>query len=440
MSQPHKIVIVGAGAGGLELAARLSRKVKKYRDEINVNLVNPVLTHIWKPLLHEVAAGTLSAYEDEINLLAYASEHGFSFHLGSMEGLDRKNRSISLAPLYDENHEEIVPTRHLNYTTLVMAVGSIGNDFGIPGAKEHCIFLDTLVQAKYFHQQYLNNWLALYSQQQLQKQHIAHQLLDIVIIGGGATGVELAAELRAMTVQMMRYDVAANREPTYVNISVIEAASRLVATLSEKLSQRITDDLKKLNIHIYLSQSVQAVTADGIMTDSGTYIPSALTVWAAGIKAPIFLKNLDGLETNKHNQLIVKTTLQTTEDVNIFAMGDCASCLQPGHAEPVPARAQAANQQAAFLARALICHLKGQKLPIFYYRDYGSLVALSNSAVGQLRDKTFGNIFVEGTLARLAYRFLHIRHLIALYGYRRTIVWTIAQLIGRTVRPRLKLH
>jgi len=165
-------------------------------------------------------------------------------------------------------------------------------------------------------------------------------------------------------------------------------------------------------------------------------------VWAAGIKAPDFLNGLDGLESNRINQLVVKSTLQTTIDENVFAFGDCAACPRLGSVENVPPRAQAAHQQASMLIKTVKARLHGKALPSFVYKDYGSLVNLgSYSTVGSLMGSiSGGSMFIEGMFARLMYQSLYKMHLIALHGFFTVFLQTLARMITRRTEPQVKLH
>jgi NADH dehydrogenase len=167
-------------------------------------------------------------------------------------------------------------------------------------------------------------------------------------------------------------------------------------------------------------------------------------VWAAGIKAPDFLHEIDGLETNRINQLVVKRNLQTTLDANIFAFGDCAACPWVGHdGTTVPPRAQAAHQQASMLFKTVKYRIAGKKdLPEFTYRDYGSLVNLgSYTTVGNLMGAlSGGSLFIEGLIARTMYRSLYKLHLMALHGFWSTALQTLARIITRRTEAHVKLH
>ncbi|NBQ89419.1 MAG: NAD(P)/FAD-dependent oxidoreductase, partial [Betaproteobacteria bacterium] len=152
----HRIVVVGGGAGGLELVTRLGDTLGR-RGKAHITLVDRARTHLWKPLLHQVAAGCMDLNDHALDYLAQARWHHFNFQLGHMVGLDREARTVLLGPLLDqETGAEVLPARPLPYDTLVLAVGSQTNDFGTPGASEHAIALDMPEQAERFRSRLLN--------------------------------------------------------------------------------------------------------------------------------------------------------------------------------------------------------------------------------------------------------------------------------------------
>ncbi len=431
----HRIVIVGGGAGGLELATRLGKSLGK-RKQADITLVDANLTHIWKPLLHEVAAGSLNSSEDELNYVAQAKWNHFEFQLGRMSGLDRTSKSITLAPTLDDDGQVLMPERRITYDSLVIAVGSTTNDFGTPGAAEHCIFLDTRAQAERFHRRMLSHYLRAHA-----SENEYGSKIDIAIVGAGATGVELAAELHHAAKQLVAYGLDRIR-PEDMRITLIEAGPRVLPALPERIARPVHQTLEKLGVTVLTGAAVSEVTADGLKTADGNFIPASLKVWAAGIRAPGFLKDLDGLESNRINQLQVRPTLQTTLDDDVFAFGDCAACPQPGtEGRNVPPRAQAAHQQASLLAKSLRLKISAQPLPEYRYRDYGSLISLSSfSAVGNLMGNLTGSVMLEGWLARVFYVSLYRMHQMALYGVPRTLLLMLSDRIGRSTEPRLKLH
>lgn len=429
----HRIVIVGGGAGGLELATRLGRSLGK-RGKARITLIDANLTHIWKPLLHEVAAGSLNSSADELNYVAQAKWNHFEFQMGRMSGLERERKCVHLAASHDDHGVELVPARSLSYDTLVIAVGSTTNDFGTLGAAEHCIFLDTRAQAERFHRDLLSHYMRAHASEG------RHSAINMAIVGAGATGVELAAELHHAARELAAYGLDGIK-PEDVHITLIEAGPRVLPALPERISQPVHQTLKDLGVSVLTDAAVSEVTADGLHTKNGDFVPASLKVWAAGIRAPVFLHEIDGLETNRINQLAVLPTLQTTRDEHIFAFGDCAACPQPDSDRNVPPRAQAAHQQASLLAKSIALRLQGKDLPSYRYRDYGSLISLSTfSAVGNLMGNLTGNVMLEGWLARMFYVSLYRMHQIALYGIARTTLMMIGDKLSTSTVPRLKLH
>ena len=444
----HHIVIVGGGAGGLELATTLGNKLGK-KKKAAITLIDCTLTHLWKPLLHEVAAGSLNSYEDEVGYLGQSHWHHFRFRLGRMDRLDRKKQEVSLAPTLDGEGNEYIPRRTFHYDTLVIAVGSTTNDFGIPGVKEHCMFLDTRKEADHFHQFLFRSYYTAHTQ----NEPLREGQLHIAIAGAGATGVELSAELHDSTRQLAEFGLDQVKPDTDVKITIVEASDRILPALPPRLSDNVRKALEKLNIETCTNQRIIEATPKGFKTESGKFIPAEIKVWAAGIKAPDFLKEFGGLETNHIDQLVVKPTLQTTRDDNIFAFGDCAACplmsnSRPGAGdkdETVPPRAQAANQQASMLVKTMRQRLKGDSsLPEYKYVDYGSLVNMSSyTTVGILMgnlSKISGSVMIEGIVARFVYISLYKMHQMILHGPIRMGLSTLANILTRKAKPRMKLH
>jgi len=436
-NQLQQIVIVGGGAGGLELATRLGDTLGRQQRAV-ITLVERMRTHLWKPLLHEVAAGSMDPDQHQLDYLAQARWHHFRYQLGEMDGLDRKRREIAVAPWHDEEGAEIIPRRTIRYDTLVIAVGSHTNDFGTPGAREHALRLDTPREAERFHQRLLNACLHANAQTEPRRP----EQLQVAIIGAGATGVELAAELHKTTRELLAYGLDRINPERDVRFTVIEASKRILPALPERLSKATEELLRALNVQVLTGERVTEVSASGVRTASGKFIAAELVVWAAGIKAPDFLRDIDGLQTNRLNQLVVKQTLETTRDPDIFAFGDCAECPWPGHPHPVPPRAQSAHQQASHLVGTLKRRLAGKPPRPWTYRDFGSLVSLGEySTVGSLMGKLIGGaIFIEGYFARMMYISLYKLHLYALHGFARVFFETVARLITRRTEPRVKLH
>lgn len=432
MSKP-RIVIVGGGAGGLELATRLGNTLGR-RGKAEIHLVDRNPTHLWKPLLHEVATGSLDSGIDEISYRGHAHFHRFAFHLGALDGVDRTARTVRLAALHDDQGQRLKPERTLPYDYLVLAIGSQTNDFGTPGAAEHCAFLDSREQADQFHRNLINTYLRLSSH----AEHGEDVILRVGIVGAGATGVELAAELHNTTALLQAYGLhltAAN-----LKVQILEAGSRILPALPPRLSGAVVRELQALGIQVRTGTRITQVTAEGFQTAEGELLPADIKVWAAGVKAPEILSRL-GLSTNRNHQIEVLPTLQSVDDPRILAIGDCASCPQPDGSR-VPPRAQSAHQMATHAARNLRALMAGESLADYVYRDHGSLVSLSRySTVGSLMGNLSGkSLMVEGRIARFVYISLYRMHQIALHGWLKTLLILFSARINRIIRPRLKLH
>ena len=532
----HRVVIVGGGAGGLELATRLGDSLGRSAE---VTLIERNRTHVWKPKLHAIAAGSMDIAAHEVDYLAQAHRHRFRYRIGEMTGLDRRRREVHVAAYHDADGREVTPRRSFGYDTLVLAVGSNSNDFRTPGVGEHAMKLESQADARRFHAAMVNACIRANAQ----TTPLRPEQLKVAIIGAGATGVELAAELHRTTRQVVAQGldrVDANKD---ITVNLIEAADRVLPALPPRLSkatlkllselgvrvhtnacvaevlrdgvrladgrmlpaelvvwaagvkapdflqdlaglesnrinqlvvrptlqttrdddvfamgdcaacpwadrgtvppraQAALDLLTKLGVQVHTNARVAEVLRDGVRLADGRVLPAELVVWAAGVKAPNFLQDLAGLESNRINQLVVRPTLQTTRDDNVFAMGDCAACPWVGRGT-VPPRAQAAHQQAGHLYRQIRRRLAGKPLRAYTYRDFGSLVSLGEfSTVGNMMGGLIGgSLMIEGTIARLMYLWLYKMHELALHSPAKVALDSLARLIAKRTAPPVKLH
>ncbi|MEZ8151297.1 NADH dehydrogenase [Vibrio splendidus 5S-101] len=427
-----KIIVVGGGAGGLELATKLGRTLGR-KKRAQITLVDRKASHLWKPLLHEVATGSLDEGVDALSYRAHAKNHYFDFQMGSLNDIDRERKVIALSELKDDHGELLMPSRELEYDILVMALGSTSNDFNTPGVRDNCIFLDSPEQAHRFRTEMNNQFLKLHAKN-------GQGTVDIAIVGAGATGVELSAELHNAVKELRTYGFG-DLDSSKLNVNLVEAGERILPALPPRISSAAHSELTKLGVTVRTTTMVTQADADGLTTKDGEKIPAQIMVWAAGIKAPDFMKDIGGLETNRINQLIVKNTLQTTLDDNIFAIGDLAQCTQ-ADGSFVPPRAQAAHQMASCAFSNIIAKLNGRDLKDYIYKDKGSLVSLSRfSTVGSLMGNlTKGSMMVEGRIARIVYISLYRMHQMALHGLIKTSLMMLVGRINRVLRPNLKLH
>ncbi len=429
----HEIVVVGGGAAGLELVTKLGDGLGR-KGRARITLVDRTRTHVWKPLLHAVAAGSLNPGDHELNYLAQAHWHNFNYRYGALAGLDRAAHKLHVAASYDEEGRMVTPDRSIPYDTLIIAVGSVTNDFGTPGTAEHAVPLETLEQARRFNRRLINACIRA----QTQDGPVRPGQLHVAVIGAGATGTELAADLHRTVREMVSYGLDKVNPERDIRIVLIEAAERVLPALPVVISAKVDKLLRAVGVEVRVGARVTEVTAEGVSLAGGEFVRAELVVWAAGVKAPEVLSRLDGLEVNRINQLVVQPTLQTTRDPDVFAIGDCASCTLPGRAGPVPPRAQAAHQQASHLAKQMERRLAGQPLAPYRYRDFGSLVTLGRyETVGSLMGMAgTGSWFIEGLIARVMYLSLYKMHEKTLHGLTRTILGPLARRPG----PAVKLH
>ena len=436
-ASPQRIVIVGGGAGGLSLATRLGNSLGR-RGKADVTLIDRSATHMWKPLLHEVAAGSLDVHAHQLDFLAQAHWHGFSFRLGAVEALDRTRKTVTVGAVPDDDGAPMLPRRVVPYDTLVIAVGGTVNDFGIAGVLEHAIALDRPEEAERFHRKLI----AACVRADAAGEAGARPQVDVVIVGAGATGVELAAELRATTRVLASYGLTSFDPRAQMKITLLEAAARILPPMPERVATATAELLGELGVDILADERVVEITADRVKTASGKSLPMDLCVWAAGVKAPDWLAGFGGLATNRANQIIVRQTLQSETDDDVFAFGDCAECPWPEKERTLPPLAQAAHQQASHIAKQIRRRMAGEPLKPFRYSNWGSLVSLGGwSAVGNLMGGLIGgNLFVEGSIARLMYISNYTLHLAALHGWPRVALHSLGRFLRERTEPRVKLH
>jgi NADH:ubiquinone reductase (H+-translocating) len=432
-----QIVVVGGGAGGLELVRRLAAKL--HRKAYDVILIDRNRTHIWKPLLHEVAAGSLDANLDEVDYRSHGHQWGYGFFLGSLQTIDRVARQVVVAPILDEDGTEIIGYQRIRYDYLILCLGAVSNDFGTPGVREHCLFLEDREQADRFRQKLLNQCLRVARTMSVGPS--ASASVNVTIVGGGATGVELAAELFNAASALKSYGLEVFDE-TRLRVTLVEAGPRILPALPVSLAKAAHKQLETLGVKVLVNTAITEANATGMVTRTGEVIQADLKVWAAGVRAPEALKEIAGLETTHSNQLVVLPTLQTTLDDRIFAIGDCCYFMPNRSDRPVPPRAQAAHQMARTAYRNVLALLTNNPLETFVYRDRGSLVSLSRySTIGSLMGNLVGGrMAVEGRIARMVYLSLYRMHLIGVHGWLKGTALILVGHVNRVVRPRLKFH
>lgn len=428
----RQIVVVGGGAGGLELAVKLGRKFRRSEDA-DVVLIDRNPTHIWKPLLHEVATGSMNSHHDEASYRLLAKKHGFRFVLGSAEFIDLEQRLVQVSAIVDDEGTEILPARHVEFDKLAVGVGSLSNDYSITGVATYSRQLDSREQAERFHREFSRQLNLVNANPDKASQ------FSVVIVGGGATGVELAADMHNVVQRLRDYGFE-HLTRDRLAVSIIEAAPVLLPRLPERIGVSVQRELERIGVRVRTSTRVSEVTKDSVKTSDGDVIPADLSVWAAGVRAPSWLADCH-FPVDKLGRIEVNRDLSVKDVEGVYAIGDCCSCYDDDGVE-VPPRAQAAHQMAEIAAHNIRADVLGKSRKDFVYRDFGSLVSLSRfSTIGNLMGNLVrGTVFIEGWLARMVYLSLYRMHQRSIHGTFSTLLIMLGDRIYRATRPRVKLH
>ena len=437
---PHRIVIVGGGAAGLELATRLGNGVG--RDRLaKVVLVDRNPAHFWKPLLHEVAAGQIDASSHQIEYAAHAKWNHYRFERGGLQSIDRERREIIVEETNDTDGNILLHRRSISYDTLVLALGSVTNFFSVPGAEDYALTLETVEQAESFRRRLLSSLLRAGHAQQAFPQS-GKSPVCVTVIGAGATGVELAASLRSLAEMLRDYHLPSLNPLTDIRIRLLEGANRVLPALPQQISSRARDVLTSLGVEVLTETRVRSVHTESVVVGDDRALSSDLTIWAAGVEGPAVLKTLGGLSLNRLGQVAVDRMLQVDPSSGIYAMGDCAACSARGDDTLVPPRAQAAWQQAVYLNDAIARRLKHRPVPLFSYRDQGTLISFGHAgAAGALMSELLRRpLIIDGWFAASCYKHLYRRHIMGLTGIRRAVMYAASQWLRERVRPTVKLN
>jgi len=369
-----------------------------------------------------------------------AKKYRFAFILGTVEKINSDAQNVTLKPILDDNEQALVNERTIGYDQLVLSVGSVCNDFGTPGVLQHSLLLDTREQAERFHSRFVSQLHRINAQAQAgATTNDKSNTLSLIIVGAGATGVELAADLHGVAKQLPAYGFDSFSRDQ-LRVRIIEAGPRILPALPERVSSSVTKELGNIGVEVLANTRVSSIGDNSIQTSTGDTLDAHLVVWAAGIQAPSFLSN-SSLPVDGIGRVQVSTDLRVEGVTNIFAIGDCCACPM-ADGSMVPPRAQSAHQMASLAYKNINNQLNGKPLRAFVYKDLGSLISLSQfSTVGNLMGNLMrGTVFIEGWLARIFYLSLYRMHQVAIHGFGATLLIMLNDSLYKATRADIKLH
>ena len=377
MNKP-KVVILGGGFGGLAAARALHKTA-------DVTVVDRHNYQTFLPLLYQVSTAGLAADHVAYPIRGALRKTPVKFRMGSPISIDHKNKEVKL------DSSELLKFDHL-----VVALGSVTADFGIPGVKEFTLGMKTVSEALTIRAEIMRRFEDLCRFEDDTK-------LSITVVGGGPTGVEMAGAIA----ELIRGPLKSDQEnaAAHINITLIEAGPRLLPPFAPSLSARTKKDLEKLGVKVLLNAAVQEVEHRKIKLKDGTTIASEITIWAAGVKGSDAMGQLN-LPTVA-NRVAVDPTMQVKNYPNVWALGDIAAAIGKD-GNTLPMVAPVAIQQGKFIAKQIMRLSKNQKLENFKYLDKGSMATIGrNKAVVQVK-----SLKISGAIAWLIWLWLHLFYLL----------------------------
>ncbi len=357
-----KVVIVGAGFGGLAAAKEMADL------DVDVLMIDARNHHTFQPLLYQIATAGLDADDVCYPIRGVFHRQGNArVRLGRVKAIHKETKTVTV------DDGTAIP-----YDFLVLAAGAVTADFGVPGVGEHALGLKSATDALTIRTKVLESFEAADADPAL----VDDGVLNIVIVGGGPTGVELAGGMSELVDRVLRRDYP-GLEIDRARIVLIEGADRLLGSFASKLSKRAEKRLVKMGVELKLGVAVAEVTAASVRLDDGTDIPTSTVVWAAGVKANEIGTALGG-ELDRGGRILVGKDLSVPGNPDVWVIGDLASS-PTGDGRPLPQVAPVAVQGGEFVAKAIAARIEGRESEEFRYRDKGSMATIGrNAAVVEL--------------------------------------------------------
>ena len=350
-------MIVGAGFGGLQAARAL-------RDApVDVLVIDRNNYHLFQPLLYQVATAGLEPGEIARAVRGVLQRQAnFTFRMGTVTGIDFDARRVLL-----EGELPVV------YDHLILAPGTSTQFFGVEGAREHAFPMKDLADAVNLRSHVLRQ----FEQAASDPRHAKAGGLNVVIVGGGPTGVETAGALVELFDLVLKKDFH-ELDLAQARVFLVERAPHLLAPYAERLRAYTADALRARGVEVLLGEAVRRVTADAVLLESGRRIPTRTLIWAAGVRAASLADAL-GVEQTPGGRIVVREDLSLPDHPDVFVVGDTAAATD-GKGRPYPQLAPVAAQQGRHAARQVVRRLRGLETEPFRYRDPGSMAAIGRKA------------------------------------------------------------
>ncbi|WP_437635940.1 NAD(P)/FAD-dependent oxidoreductase [Sorangium sp. So ce854] len=382
--EPH-VVIVGGGFGGLNAA-------KALRDApVRVTLVDRTNHHLFQPLLYQVATASLSPADIAVPIRSVLSrQRNARVLLGEVTGVDLAGQRIT------------VDDDTLEYDYLILAVGAANNYFGHDEWARFAPALKNLDEALTIRERML---LAFEAAEREQDPAVRRRLLTFVVIGGGATGVEMAGAFAELARYILARDFRAI-DPSLSRVLLVEIGQRILQAFPERLSASAEEQLTSLGVEVIKGRRFRAIDVQGVEFEDGERLPAATVIWAAGVRGTPLASAL-GVELDRIGRVKVAPDCSLPGHPNAFAIGDMAM-LRDRNGVDVPGLSPAAIQQGRFVARSILGDLAGRPRGQFAYRDKGTMATIGRSrAIAKV-----GRLQMSGMLAWLAWLGVHVLFLI----------------------------
>jgi NADH:quinone reductase (non-electrogenic) len=391
--QPHRVVIVGGGFGGLNAARSLKRA------PVEVTLIDRRNFHLFQPLLYQVATGGLSPANIAAPLRSIVErQKNCEVLLGEVRGFDVAKRTVQF------------DSREIPYDTLIVAAGAQDNYFGHPEWERFAPGLKSIEDATAIRRRLLSAFELAETQGDLDHRRTP---LTFVIVGGGPTGVELAGTMAEIARHTLKHEFR-HIDPSDAQIILIEAGDRILAAYPPDLSAKAQRSLERLGVLVRTKTMVAGIARDHVLVKFGgaeEQLPTNTVVWAAGVLASPLARQLaeaTGAQLDRGGRVVVEPDLSLPGHPNVFVLGDMANFSQQD-GRPLPGVAPVAIQQGRYVAKLIRARLNGRPLPPFRYRNLGNLATIGRSAAVA----EFGKVHLSGFLAWWIWLFVHLLNLVS---------------------------